>query len=361
MGSSQSNGVENNGVSGSHGSRYVGVDIGGTTISVGMVDEQGVLRGSPKDVAAVGGGGISPVWWEPLGEDHTPSKVAQRVRQLLEAALAEDGSTLADVRGVGVCTPGLMDISAGVVRSAANLKGWQQVPICDLLAEALGVSRSSVVLENDTNASLLAEVWIGAAAGRKDVVLMTLGTGIGGAIMSDGRLLRGSRGQAGELGHTILIPDGRPFGSAGVEGIFEGYASASAVAGRTAENGGPPATSSLHRPGPAEKPADCAEVFKAAQRGDEHAMSLVRETARYLAIGCINTCRVVDPDIILFAGGMAQAGEFLLGEVRKQFAAYHWNIEPVRVEILLASMGAHSGVVGAARAAMMSANGGGSS
>lgn len=337
---------------------YAGVDIGGTTISVGLVDEKGVLRGSPKNVAAVGGGGVSPVWWEPLGEDHDPVRVAGRVGRLLEAALAEDGSVLSDVRGVGVCTPGLVDTSVGVVRSAANLKGWQQVPICDILAKALGVGRDSVVLENDTNASLLAEVWIGAAEGRRDVVLMTLGTGVGGSIMCDGRLLRGSKGQAGELGHTIVVPDGRPFGSAGVLGILEGYASASAVAGRASENGGAPETSSLHR-GDGAAPPDCAEVFRAAAQGDEHAMSLVRETARYLAIGCVNCCRVVDPDAIIFAGGMAQAGDFLLREVRSQFAAYHWNIEPVRVEFLLATTGAHSGVVGAARAAAIADGKGG--
>lgn len=212
------------------GRLFLGVDIGGTTLSVGLVDERGAFVGSPKDMETVGGGTASPVWWEPLGDDHEPKFLASRARRLVEAALAAAGGTMASICRVGVCTPGLLDIPSGLVKSAANLKGWDQVPVCDIFAEALGLERSAIVLENDTNAALLAEAWVGAAKGHTNVVLMTLGTGIGGAIMCDGRLLRGSKGQAGEIGHAILVPDGRSFGRAGVNGIFEGYASASAVA-----------------------------------------------------------------------------------------------------------------------------------
>jgi len=172
--------------------------------------------------------------------------------------------------------------------------------------------------------------------------------------MCDGRLLRGSRGQAGEIGHAILVPDGRSWGGTGVAGIFEGYSSATAVVARAKDGDGRSAgalnDSSLSR---LLQPADCADVFRHAEQGDEYAKSVVSETARYLAIGCINCCRFVDPEVILFAGGMAQAGDFLLHQVRNQFAAYHWNIESVRVEILAADLGAHSGVVGAARAALL--------
>jgi glucokinase len=339
---------------------FLGVDIGGTTISVVLVDDQGVPRGSAPGVQAE----VScddheiPVWWEPLGDDHDPRSVCQRVRKLAEAALGTAGLVLTDLSGVGICTPGLMDVRSGIVRKAANLAGWQQVAVCDILSEVLDVDRRIVALENDTNAALLAEAWIGAAKGCENAVLMTLGTGIGGALLCDGRLLRGSRGQAGEIGHAILVPDGRTWGGAGVEGIFESYASASAVAARAKEGDGRadgmPKDSSLSQ---LLKPADCATVFKNAQAGDAYAKSVVAETARYLGIGCINCCRFVDPDVILLAGGMAQAGDFLIEQVRDAFAAYHWNIEPLRVEIKRATLGAHSGAVGAARAALLLVDG----
>jgi len=326
--------------------RYVGVDIGGTNIKVLLVDDQGEFCGAKKSASAG-----PPVWSEPLGDDHDPRRMAQRIKRLAEAAMADAAMTWADVVGVGVCTPGLMDTRAGIIRSAANLKGWQNLPICDIFAEELGMERRRVALEHDVNAALLAEAWVGAAKGQENAVLMTLGTGIGAALLCDGRLLRGSRGQAGEIGHAILVPDGRSFGTAGVLGIFEAYGSASAVKGRYADGDGradgPPKESDA-----ATNP-ECAAIFKAAKQGEEYAMSVVDETARYLALGCINACRFVDPDVILFGGGMAAAGDFLLDKIRAQFAAYHWNIEPIRVGINCAALGQDAGVMGGARAAML--------
>jgi len=339
----------------SNGRLFLGVDIGGTTLSVGLVNEHGSFVGSPPP----GKGAASPVWSEELGDDHAPQVLAQRVRKLAECALREAGGSIADLSGVGVGVPGLMDVEAGIVRVAANLKGWRDVPVCDVFAEAFGIERSRVALENDCKAALLAEVWVGAAVGCKNAVLLTVGTGVGGAILCDGRLLRGRAGQAGEVGHCILMPEGgRAWGSAGVDGIFEAYASCRAVAHRAVERDGPPTSSSLHAqlaraPGGGYIPPECVDVFRKAEMGDEYCMGVVRDTARYLAIGCINCCRFVDPEVILFAGGMVNAGDFLLEEVRIQFAAHHWNIEPVTVGLLAAAAGTHAGVLGAARAAMV--------
>lgn len=322
------------------GRLFVGVDIGGTTIIVGLVDEHGALRGK--------------VQMELLGvaEEQEPPNVVRRVRSLVDAALKEIALSISDVCAVGVCAPGLLDVKQGIINKAANLQGWEQVPVCDLFAEALGVARTRVVLENDTNAALLAEVWIGAAAGTENALLMTLGTGIGGAIMCDGRILHGSKGYAGEVGHMILVPDGRLFGQTGVKGIFEGYASGSAIGIRAAEGGGPPAHSSLRS---CAGPVTCKDVFEHAEGGDAFSMELAKDTARFLAIGCINICRVVDPEVIILSGGLSEAGEFLFKEVRQQYAAHHWNIQPVSVEIVAAATGRNSGLIGAARAAALRA------
>jgi len=251
-----------------------------------------------------------------------------------------------EVVGIGVCTPGLLNVKQGIVEATANLRGWEKVPITKLVAKAFKFEEHRVVLENDANTALLAEVWVGAARGKENVVMLTLGTGVGGAMFCDGRLLRGSTGAAGELGHQIVVPDGRAYGNAGVGGILEAYASAGAVAERATEGGLPP-TSSLA----SCFPITCYDVFQHAQKGDAHATHIVKETARYLAIGCINASRNFDCDMVVFTGGMAQAGEQLFAEVREQYRKYHWNIAPVRVELKIAEAGNHASVVGAAYAA----------
>lgn len=327
---------------------FIGVDVGGTTIQVGAVDAEGHIYSAGQALQSV-----------PLGDDHDPAFIVQRIHGVIKDVLEAAGLRFSDVKGVGICTPGLLDCEAGVVHACANLKGWKGVPLVDLLAQELGIARSAVALENDTNAALLAEVWTGAAVGQKNVVLMTLGTGVGGAVMCDGRLLRGSRGHAGEIGHAILFPDGRSHGGTGVKGIVEAYASATAVAARAKEGldgKGPPSGSVLARSG---KEIECIDVFQHAAAGDAYARQIVQETGRCLAITCINCARFVDPDLILLGGGMAEAGDLLLEEVRKYFAQYHWNIEPVRVEIKQAHSGNTAGLIGAARAACVAHNGGG--
>ncbi|CAL1150801.1 unnamed protein product [Cladocopium goreaui] len=295
-------------------------DLGGTTMSAGLLNAHGVLL---------------KVLSQEVGEDHSPQCIVKRIRALLEALLCngvEKTHRLEEIEALGVCTPGLMDTVAGVVRAAANLRGWREVPLVRLLAEELGWEPSRVSLENDTNAALLAEAWTGAAAGMKHIVLVTVGTGVGGAIMCDGRLLRGSKGQAGEIGtafskdmhllvhlyqsqlrlHMSSLPASALLLCAYRQGADQGYAERHgktwhmmqitdrlAIRAKEALS----ADSSLSE----LKALDCEDVFKHAEAGDKYASDLVQETARYLAIGCINCCRFVDPELILFSGGMAEA------------------------------------------------------
>ncbi|CAJ1335356.1 unnamed protein product [Effrenium voratum] len=195
-------------------------DLGGTTISVGVVTAQGDLKGvlqAPQPLPArplpltprlAPLGSVSMDPWtgeprtEPLGEDHTPAVIVCRIRSF--AVLRSIDCALQDLRALGVCAPGLLDARRGVVSAAANLRGWREVPLVKLLAEEMQWEQSRVTLENDANTALLAEAWTGAAAGKKHIVLLTIGTGIGGAIMCDGQLLRGSKGQAGEIGLSSM-------------------------------------------------------------------------------------------------------------------------------------------------------------
>jgi len=326
--------------------RFVGIDIGGTNLTVGLVDDEGNLLGK--------------VSFEPMGDNKDARVITSRLAEMARDVLKSASCELRHVTGVGVCSPGLLDCARGVVKAAANLP-WKNVKLTQLLADALNISSAIVVLENDGNTALLAELWIGAAKGKKDVVLLTLGTGIGAGIICGGHLIRGCKGEAGELGHMILIPGGRPNAGTGVNGIWEVYASASSVAKRAVEGpvpdgghtgaGGVPSSSSLH--GLTTQALTCKEVFKQAAAGDAYAQSVVRDTAKALAIGSINCCRCYDPDVILFTGGMAEAGEQLLEQVREQFALpeHHWSIAPVTLEFRIAAAPAHASLIGAAYAA----------
>jgi len=312
---------------------FIGIDLGGTTICVGVVDDLGTVLGGCAQST-------------PLGNDHDPKVVVSKMREQAHLALKAAGRTMDEVVGIGVCTPGLLNVKQGIVEATANLHGWVNVPITKLVAKEMGMDERRIVLDNDANTALLAEVWVGAARGKENVVMLTLGTGVGGAMFCDGRLLRGSRGSAGELGHQILVPDGRSYGNAGVGGILEAYASAGAVAERAAEGGVPPSSSLAGCPC-----ISCFDVFQHAKLGDAHASRIVKETASYLAIGCINASRNFDCDMVIFTGGMAQAGEELFAEVREQYRRYHWNIAPVRVELKVAEAGNNASVIGSAYAA----------
>lgn len=307
-------------------------------MAVGLVSDSGAVLG---EVAC-----------EALGDDHDPAAVVGRIAQLVRMVLQSASYSLRDISGVGICCPGLIASEAGVVKAAANLRGWREVPLVALVANSLGMKESLVILENDGNTALLAELWVGAAKGKKDVVLLTLGTGIGAGVVCGGELLRGCKGEAPELGHAILVPGGRPNNATGVAGIWEMYASASAVADRAAEGLLPKNRrmySSLCKVG--QEALTCKDVFQHAARGDAYAQNVVEETAKFLAIGCINCARYYDPELILFTGGMAAAGEQLLEPVRRQFELHHWSIAQVTLEFRMAAAPAHACLIGAAYAA----------
>eukprot|EP00929_Paragymnodinium_shiwhaense_P015988 TRINITY_DN12409_c0_g1_i5.p1 TRINITY_DN12409_c0_g1~~TRINITY_DN12409_c0_g1_i5.p1 ORF type:complete len:424 (-),score=94.98 TRINITY_DN12409_c0_g1_i5:263-1534(-) len=311
------------------GARYfVGVDIGGTTFAVTLVDERG---------AALGG-----VLQRDVGSDKSVgvvvASIAAAVKEKVSQAKDVLPDGLQDVAAVGLGMPGIHDTPKGIVRTAANFP-WRGVPLTKLMSEALCVPH--VYLENDANAALLAEVWVGAAKGAEDAVMLTLGTGIGGAIYTGGRLLRGANSMAGEVGHSIVEPGGRPNAPTGVRGIFEAYASGTAVGAIFQER-----LASQERNG--HSGVTCADVFARASAGDVQAKVVVDETYERLGIGCIDLCRYVDPSVILLTGGMTLAGQSLLKGVQAAFLKHHWSIQEPHVKIAFAAVGNLAGAIGAA-------------
>jgi len=308
--------------------RYVGVDLGGTNLKLGLVSAGGelLLRHSAATEAD-------------RGPDHVLARIADAVRALCDAAPIG----LADVSAVGLGAPGPVDWKAGVVVFAPNLSGWRDIPARDRLHQNLD---RPVVLENDANAAAYGEFRCGAGRDVRNLVLLTLGTGIGGGIVLDGRLFRGPNDTGAELGHMVIRHGGRQCGC-GNRGCLEAYASATAVVARMGErieSGDPSAL--------AERPDfTCRDVFEAAQKGDALAKRIVQETADYLASGITSILHVLNPEMVVLTGGMMGAGDKFLNEVRRRVRETAFERASSACEICWSTLGGDAGILGAALAA----------
>jgi glucokinase len=308
--------------------RYVGIDLGGTNLKLGLVSAEGeVLARLSSPTEAAG------------GPDHVLSRMAHAVREVCAAARIE----LEDVAAVGAAVPGVLDCKAGQVVFSPNLPGWRHIAVRNILQKALG---RPVVLENDANAAGYGEFRCGAGRTVQNMFILTLGTGVGGGIILDGRLLRGVTDTGGELGHMIIQYGGRPCGC-GNRGCLESYASATAVVGRALE-----AVAEGHKSVLAGRPdLSCKDVFDAADAGDPLAARLVAETADYLAIGITNLLHVLNPEMAVLTGGMMGAGEGFLDRVRRRVKETAFERASSACEIRWSTLGGDAGIIGAALAA----------
>ncbi len=307
----------------------IGVDLGGTGIKAAIVSEAHILsnRRSLDTEAA-------------RGPDHVIARIATIIEELARRAEA-DG---AEIVAVGVGSPGPLSYARGVVLHAPNLPGWRDVPLRDRLRAATG---RRVFIENDANAAAYGEFVSGAGKAASDMVMLTLGTGVGGGVILEGRLLRGHYDNAGEIGHMIVEPEGDPC-PCGQRGCLERYASASAVgrwAQRALEAGEQTSLrGALERSGG----VNARDVELAMAAGDAVATRIWRETARYLAIAAVNVQHVLNPEQIVFAGGLIGAGERLLAPVREAFAELTWNSAKDGPTFALATLGTDAGIIGVA-------------
>ncbi len=308
----------------------VGIDLGGTYIKLAVLDERLALVAQDR---------------VPTPADRGPEAVIEAMAGGAEALLRRAGVAREDVAGVGIGSPGPLDLEAGVVIGMPNIPGFDHVPIRDRLARRLDLP---AVLENDANAAALAEFLVGAARGVRDMVLLTLGTGIGGGIVLDGQLVHGAHGLGGEIGHMIVAPGGRPCGC-GQRGCLERYASATYLARHARQLIEQEGRASALSVVLAEKgDIDARDVVTAAGGGDALAAEVWSEAIEHLAVACVSLARVLDPELILLGGGMAKAGEALLEPLRGRFGDLHWKLAETRTRLALASLGNDAGVIGAA-------------
>ena len=310
----------------------VGIDVGGTKIATLLVDRDGRVlardvRPTPAD-----------------DQEATLEAMAQGVRSL------PSGEAVA----VGVSAAGLID-REGVMRFSPNL-AWRDVPLAAHASQALGLPTTA---ENDNNAAAWGEYRYGAAQGSRALLLVGVGTGIGGGIVLDGRLYRGAAGFAGEIGHIVLQPDGPECGC-GNRGCWERLGSGSAITERAVASIGRHEHSSLAEMSGGD-PARVTGpmVSEAARTGDAVAQEILVETGRWLGVGIAGLVNVLDPDLVVVGGGAAGAGEPLLGPARDSFRRH---VEAPRrrpdIPIVPASLGNDAGAIGAAALAFELLDGG---
>jgi glucokinase len=312
----------------------VGVDLGGTNIVVGAMSADGKQHFAMRSI--------------PTSPESGAEGVADRIVGLIEGVvldtLAETNSSRRDVIGVGVGAPGPLDREKGLVVVAPNL-GWKNFPLRDRISERL---RLPVTLDNDANCATVGEWWQGAARGGTNVVGMTIGTGIGGGLIIDGKLFHGASDVAGEIGHTTIDLNGRHC-KCGNYGCLEAYASGPAIATRAREVLVREETASLlpSLVGGKLESITAETVYKAAKQGDAVASEIVRDTARYLGAGIANLLNILNADVVVVAGGVTQAGDALFVPLRAEVRRRAFRPAVDATRIVPGELPGTAGVVGA--------------
>ena len=311
----------------------IGIDIGGTKILGGLVDLEGNV--------------ISEIREPSRAQD--PDKMIQVVVEMIHQLTASAKDVIV---GVGVAAAGFIDADQSVILYAPNLN-WRNEPLRERLQALVP---HPVVIENDANAAGWAEYKFGAGRGSKDMVMLTLGTGVGGAVVSDYKLRRGGFGIGGELGHVRVVQDGKLCGC-GRKGCVEQYASGTAVlkaAKKLASSDGP-AGQRLKALKDQKGELDGHLVYQALLEGDQGTMGLFRDAGRYLGQAMGTLTAVLDPQVYVIGGGVSEAGELILDPIREGFL----NDLPARgfrpeAKIVLAQFSNQAGVIGAADLARQS-------
>lgn len=316
--------------------RYVvGVDLGGTNIVVGTIAEDG--------------SSLHALLSEPTPVQEGPDAVVAHIAKLIKASIAGAKKEIGkgfDLAGVGIGAPGPLDTKRGIVRLAPNL-GWHDMPLRERVEKAVGLRAS---LDNDANCATLGEWWLGAARGGKIVVGITIGTGIGGGVVLDGRLFHGASDVAGEIGHTTIDSTGRRC-KCGNYGCLEAYASGPAIASRAVEGleSGSPSRLPEYVKGDLAK-ITAQTVYEAAHDGDEFALEVVRDTARFLGTGVANIINILNPDVVVVCGGVTLAGDRLFIPLRREVTRRAFRPAVDACRIVAGSLTGTAGVYGAAAA-----------
>lgn len=313
--------------------RFVlGIDIGGTNLVVGSVPADG------SSLLALGS--------EPTQPELGATSVLDRLVGLAERTIAQTKHKVpgAEILGVGIGAPGPLDTKSGIVLLTPNL-GWVNMPLRQIIHDRLGLPAA---LDNDANCAVLGEWWVGAARGARHAIGITIGTGVGGGLVLEGRLYHGASDVAGEIGHTTIDTEGRRC-KCGNYGCLEAYASGPNIAMRAIEAVEAGAASTLSALVAANQPITAQTVYEAAQQGDELALEVVNDTAKFLGAGIANLLNVFNPQVVVVCGGVTLAGDHLFVPLRREVARRAFKPAVQACRIVPGELINTAGVYGAAR------------
>ena len=303
----------------------IGIDLGGTNIAAGVVDEGQHI------VAEVS---------LPTGAERPAEAVVADICRAAEKAMEKAGITAAHCASVGIGSPGTCDSANGVVVRAYNL-GWFNVPVCSMVTARLGLPCH---LSNDANCAALAETVAGGAVGCRNMILITLGTGVGGGIIIDGKIYAGMRSMGAELGHTLLVLEGEHC-TCGRDGCWEAYASATALIRQGKRAGAQHPESALH----GREELTALDVFQAADAGDAAAQAVIDRWCVYVAAGLTDLVNSLAPEMILIGGGISRQGERILAPIRAYVTEHCFGGREGAIPVIAAAqLGNEAGIIGAA-------------
>ena len=312
----------------------LGIDIGGTNLVVGCVAEDGSA--------------LHALGTEPTQAEAGAGDVVDRLIALADNAIASLRRNVpgAEIVGVGVGAPGPLDTKQGIVLLTPNL-GWVNLPLRQIIENRLGLPTA---LDNDANCAVLGEWWVGAAHGTRHAIGITIGTGIGGGLILDGDLYHGASDVAGEIGHMTIDTEGRRC-KCGNYGCLEAYASGPNIALRAVEAIEAGAESRLPQYVDGDLGRITAQtVYQAAYDGDELALEVVTDTARFLGAGIANLLNVFNPEVVVICGGVTLAGDHLFVPLRREVARRAFRPAVSACRIVPCALVGTAGVYGAAKA-----------
>ena len=306
----------------------IGIDIGGMSIKGAAVDSNGrvyekfsmpFIKGEP-------------------GEE-TIRKLAETVKEYIAANGLEN-----KIAGIGLGSPGTLDVKNGIVNYANNL-GWENLHVADIFHEILPYP---VRLTNDANAASLGEAKFGAGKSYDNIIMLTLGTGVGGGIIINGKLYEGNEGKGAELGHSVIVVDGEQC-TCGRKGCLETYASATALIRETKKAMHSNRRSLMWKVCPDIDLVGGKVPFEAAKQGDKTAIDVLDNYIKYLGEGILNFCNIFRPNVVVLSGGIANAGDYLFDRVNQYIKDrnYGYKMTP-EVKVVPAELGYDSGKIGAA-------------
>ncbi|MFD1038483.1 ROK family glucokinase [Virgibacillus byunsanensis] len=306
----------------------IGVDIGGTSIKIGMINENG---------------NILSKWEIPTNLSNSGSTIVKDIWHSIQEQVETFYTTNYSILGIGVGAPGFIDSDNGFVYEAVNI-GWKNFHLADQLQ---ALSDIPVFAGNDANIAVLGENWKGSGNQAKNLIAVTLGTGVGGGIIANGRILNGENGTAGEIGHIAVDPNGYPCNCGGT-GCLETIASATGIVRQAMDIIKRDSTSMLAKRFNEAGSITAKDVFNLAATGDKDSNGVINRTVDTLGLVIANTAAIINPSKVVIGGGVSKAGDQLLNGIKKAFHNYAIPRVNEVCEIKIAQLGNDAGIIGAA-------------